>query len=119
MAFFPTYFGYFVSHKEGGRALEDHLQIREDQGLREVLGLKRIPSSDAIGDWVRRSGHNGCLKELESVNHQVQTLRWKLFGTSGKVICHGRSIYLKVSRLLGRLFARIRRRSWEYAQGWT
>jgi len=55
----------------GGRSLEDLRQIREDRGLREVLRIKRIPSSDALGDWLRRSGDNGSLKGLESVNHQL------------------------------------------------
>ena len=34
----------------GGRSLEDIRQIRADEGLRELLPLKRIPSSDAFGD---------------------------------------------------------------------
>jgi len=48
--------------------------------------------------------------------HQVQTLRWKLYGTAGKIVFHGRHVYLKVSRSLQRLFARVRLRSWEFAQ---
>ncbi len=39
----------------GGRSLEDLRQIRDD-GLRQVLPLHRLPSSDATGDWLRRSG---------------------------------------------------------------
>jgi hypothetical protein len=49
-------------------------------------------------------------------HHQVQTLRWKLYGTAGKVVFHGRSVYLKVSRSLEKLFSRVRLRSWEFAQ---
>jgi len=33
----------------GGRSLEDLRQIRNDQGLREVLPLRQMPSSDATG----------------------------------------------------------------------
>ena len=33
----------------GGRSLEDTREIRGDVGLREILPLKRIPSSDAAG----------------------------------------------------------------------
>ena len=47
--------------------------------------------------------------------HQVQTLRWKLYGTAGKIVCHGRAVYLKVSRSLQKLFAHVRLRSWEFA----
>ena len=36
----------------GGRSLEDLRQIRNDNGLREILPLKRIPSSDVTGDWL-------------------------------------------------------------------
>jgi hypothetical protein len=40
----------------GGRSLEDIREIRSDEGLREVLPLKSVPSSDAAGDWLRRMG---------------------------------------------------------------
>jgi hypothetical protein len=55
----------------GGRALEDIREIRGDGGLREVLLMKRMPSSDAMGDWLRRSGNNGGLSGLEKVNRMV------------------------------------------------
>ena len=48
--------------------------------------------------------------------HQVHTLRWKLYGTAGKIVLHGRYVYLKVTRSLQRLFARVRLRSWEFAR---
>ncbi len=55
----------------GGRSLEDLRQLRDDRGLREVLGMRRFPSSDAIGDWMRRSGLNGGLEGLGKVNHSI------------------------------------------------
>ena len=55
----------------GGRSLEDSREIRDDVGLREVLPLQRMPSSDATGDWLRRSGRNGGLEGLKKVNRQV------------------------------------------------
>ena len=55
----------------GGRSLEDVRQIRDDQGLREVLPLNRMPSSDATGDWLRRSGVNGSLEGLAGVNRKA------------------------------------------------
>ena len=55
----------------GGRSLEDLRQIRDDPGLREVLGLSRMPSSDATGDWLRRSGVNGSLEGLAAVNRKA------------------------------------------------
>lgn len=55
----------------GGRSLEDLREIREDVGLREILPLERMPSSDATGDWLRRSGKNGGLKGLGAVNRRL------------------------------------------------
>ena len=55
----------------GGRSLEDTREIREDVGLREILALKRMPSADATGDWLRRSGENGALEGLGTVNRRV------------------------------------------------
>ena len=40
----------------GGRALEDLRVLRGDEGLRSLLQLKEMPSSDATGDWLRRMG---------------------------------------------------------------
>jgi len=55
----------------GGRSLEDTRQIRTDEALREVLPLKRMPSTDAIGDWLRRIGQNGGLIGLEKLNREI------------------------------------------------
>jgi hypothetical protein len=55
----------------GGRTLEDNREIREDVGLREILSLRRMPSADATGDWLRRNGHNGGLEGLAKVNRRV------------------------------------------------
>jgi len=43
----------------GGRALEDLRKVAEDEGLRRVLGMSRMPSADAAGDWLRRMGLAG------------------------------------------------------------
>jgi len=55
----------------GGRSLEDTRQIRADEGLKEILPLKKIPSSDAFGDWLRAMGTNGGLYGLENVNRRL------------------------------------------------
>lgn len=67
----------------GGRSLEDTRQIRTDEGLREVLPLKRIPSTDAIGDWLRRIGQNGGLKGLEKLNREIIKQGMKYDGIKG------------------------------------
>lgn len=43
----------------GGRTLEDLRVLRNDEGLRALLQLEDMPSSDATGDWLRRMGAQG------------------------------------------------------------
>jgi len=55
----------------GGRALEDLRVIRNDAGLRELIGIKEVPSSDAVGDWLRRRGRREGLPGLGKVRRLV------------------------------------------------
>jgi hypothetical protein len=55
----------------GGRSLEDLRQIREDAGLRDLLGMESLPSSDATGDWLRRIGAGPGLPGLSAVNRDL------------------------------------------------
>ncbi len=59
----------------GGRTLEDLRVLRHDEGLRSLLQLDEMPSSDASGDWLRRmgAGETGAtgLAKLERVNRSV------------------------------------------------
>lgn len=55
----------------GGRTLEDLRQIRADEGLRELLGMEGVPSSDATGDWLRRMGSGKGLEGLSAVNRKL------------------------------------------------
>jgi hypothetical protein len=67
----------------GGRSLEDTRQIRADEGLKEILLLERIPSSDAFGDWLRAMGANGGLYGLEKVNRKLLKRGMKYDGVKG------------------------------------
>jgi len=67
----------------GGRSLEDTRQIRADEGLKEILPLKKIPSSDACGDWLRAMGANGGLYGLEKVNRRLLKRGMKYDGIKG------------------------------------
>ena len=67
----------------GGRSLEDTRQIRADEGLREILPLKRIPSSDAFGDWLRNMGSTGGLFALERINRKLLKQAMKYDGIKG------------------------------------
>ena len=42
----------------GGRTLEDLRKIRGDVGILTILQQPAMPSSDATGDWLRRTGKN-------------------------------------------------------------
>jgi len=52
----------------GGRAIEDIREIKVDEGLRELLCIEKIPSSDAFYSWLRRMGKGNGLKALEQFN---------------------------------------------------
>ena len=67
----------------GGRSLEDTREIRNDEGLREILPLQRVPSSDATGDWLRRMGIKGGLEGLEKVNKGLVKRGLKYDGVKG------------------------------------
>jgi len=55
----------------GGEVIEDVREIREDESLRQVIGLEEIPSSSAIGDWLRRMGERGGTDGMERVNDGI------------------------------------------------
>lgn len=55
----------------GGESIEDAREIREDNTLREVIGYKSIPSSSAIGDWLKRMGERGGAQGMERVNEAI------------------------------------------------
>lgn len=67
----------------GGRSLEDTREIRDDEGLREILPLEKFPSSDATGDWLRRMGSNSGLAGLEKVNKRSLKRGMKYDGIKG------------------------------------
>ena len=66
----------------GGRHLEDIRKIREDKGLRKLLSLKRVPTSDAIGDWLRRQGLKGD-ELLKRINKEILRLAMERDGIKG------------------------------------
>lgn len=55
----------------GGEAIEQVREIREDHPLRGAIGMEVIPSSSAIGDWLKRMGERGGIEGVERVNDGV------------------------------------------------
>lgn len=37
----------------GGRHIEELREIKQDEGLRKLIGMKGIPSPFTVGDWLR------------------------------------------------------------------
>ncbi|BAU23389.1 probable transposase [Caldimicrobium thiodismutans] len=50
----------------GGRHIEELREIIEDEGLRKLTGMKKIPSPSTVGDWIRRQG-NAIGNVMESI----------------------------------------------------
>jgi len=67
----------------GGGSLEDLRPIRKDTGLRDLLKLEQMPSSDAAGDFLRRSFSNGGLEGLGEVNRRILRRGLKHDGVKG------------------------------------
>lgn len=40
----------------GGRSLEDLRELKDEEGLMELIGREQIPEPDTVGDWLRRMG---------------------------------------------------------------
>jgi len=60
---------------EGARCLEDVRHIREDRALRKLLGLRRVPSADMLGDWLRRLGQDEAgIGALAAINRRLVAL---------------------------------------------
>ena len=55
----------------GGRRLEDVRELAAEQGVLAQLGLKRIPSADAIGDWLRRQGKGSGVRSVQQTSNEL------------------------------------------------
>jgi len=112
----------------GGRSLEDMRMLSRDDGLKPLLCMK-VPSADAIGNWLRRMGSCNGLDALKVVQnkqlkwalkrtsewkkHQVQTIRWRLYQIAARVTRHARALWMKIASAHIELFQDIRRRCYQ------
>lgn len=67
----------------GGASLEDVREIKRDSGLCKLLSIKRVPSSDAIGDWLRKMGDRNGLDGLSKTNRKLLELGMRDDGIDG------------------------------------
>jgi hypothetical protein len=65
----------------GGRHVEDLREIRDDQTLRHLIGLGRMPSLSTYGDWLVRSGENGGREAIRKVDEETAEAIWKRMAT--------------------------------------
>jgi len=66
----------------GGRHIEDLREIRDDEALRAVVGLRRMPSVSTFGDWLVRRGAAGGVRAMRAVDEEVAGAIWKRTGTA-------------------------------------
>ena len=64
----------------GGRSLEDLRTLRDDAALGRVLEQDVWPSTDAVGDWLRRTGAGAGLEGLDRINRRVAATRIRQLG---------------------------------------
>lgn len=68
----PTRFLWFsCCTRAGGRSLEDLRTLRAEAGLLGLLKLDAVPSSDSLGDWLRRMGCGPGLAGLADVQRRI------------------------------------------------
>jgi len=59
----------------GGRSLEDLRTLKGDTALATLLKLGTLPSTDAFGDWLRRTGAGAGLAGLDRLNQRAVATR--------------------------------------------
>ena len=64
----------------GGRSLEDLRTLKSDTALSSLLQQKMLPSTDAMGDWLRRTGAGEGLSGLSRLNRRVVATRVRQTG---------------------------------------
>jgi len=56
---------------DGGTHLEDVRKLEADTAYKKLIGIKSYPTSDAIGDWLRRQGELGGEKKMWHIISQL------------------------------------------------
>ena len=59
----------------GGRSLEDLRTLKGDSALAMLLKLRTLPSTDAVGDWLRRTGSGEGMAGLGRINQRIAATR--------------------------------------------
>jgi hypothetical protein len=70
----------------GGRSLEDLRTLKGDTALAAVLKQGTLPSTDAFGDWLRRSGEEAGLGGLSRINQRIAATRIRQTGITAHTL---------------------------------
>ena len=70
----------------GGRCLEDLRTLKGDTALASLLKQDDLPSTDAFGDWLRRTGAGGGLSGLDRINQRVVATRIRQTGITAHTL---------------------------------
>lgn len=81
----------------GGDAIDNVREIRDDHALREPIGLKTIPTSAVIGDWLRRMGERDGIGCMERVNDEFV---WKIRFETAQMVCVWQCLFLGLKNRL-------------------
>lgn len=55
----------------GGRRLEEVRELAAEQEVLAQLGLQRLPSADALGDWLRRQGKARGVRAVQRASKEL------------------------------------------------
>lgn len=70
----------------GGRSLEDLRILKSDTALASLLKQATFPSTDAMGDWLRRMGAGAGLAGLDRLNQRVVAVRIRQAGLTAHTL---------------------------------
>lgn len=70
----------------GGRSLEDLRTLKGDTALATVLKQGALPSTDAVGDWLRRTGGEAGLAGLSRINQRIVATRIRQAGITAHTL---------------------------------
>ena len=65
----------------GGKYIEDVRLVDRDPVLKSILGLKNIPASSSVGDWLYKIGRGVGIDELRKVNNDLLDLSLSMLKT--------------------------------------
>lgn len=70
----------------GGRSMEDLRTIKSDAALLGLLKHDALPSTDAVGDWLRRTGTGAGLAGLDRINQRTVATRIRQSGLTAHTL---------------------------------